>query len=169
MIQALTAPERVQALLERCIESAAAYANGFVPLPPLRPLARGTLLALVAVKLAIHLPLLGRYGYFRDELYFLDCGRHLSWGYVDLAPLFAWVSRVMLELGGSLHLLRLVSAVAGAALVALTMLLAQRFGGGRFAQALAGIAVIVAPESRMKFSGGESATDAGTRITPANG
>ncbi len=114
-------------------------------IPPLQPLARGTLLALVAVKLAIHLPLLGRYGYFRDELYFLDCGRHLAWGYVDLAPLIAWVARVVLDLGGSLELLRLVSAVAGAALVALTMVLAQRLGGGRFAQALAGIAVIVAP------------------------
>ena len=116
-----------------------------VGIPPLQPLARGTLLALVAVKLAIHLPLLGRYGYFRDELYFLDCGRHLAWGYVDLAPLIAWVARVLLELGGALPLLRLVSAVAGAALVALTVVLAQRLGGGRFAQALAGIAVIVAP------------------------
>ena len=54
------------------------------------------MLVLVAVKLAIHLPLLSRYGYFRDELYFLDCGRHLSWGYVDLAPLIAWVSRLLL-------------------------------------------------------------------------
>ncbi len=103
------------------------------------------MLALVAVKLAIHLPLLSRYGYFRDELYFLDCGRHLSWGYVDLAPLTAWVSRLLLELGGALPLLRVVSAVAGAALVALTMVLAQRLGGGRFAQALGGVAVIVAP------------------------
>lgn len=127
------------------MDSAQSESEGLVSLPPLQPLARGTLLALVAVKLTIHLPLVGRYGYFRDELYFLDCGRHLSWGYVDLAPLFAWVSRVMLELGGSLHLLRLFSAVAGAGLVALTMLLAQRLGGGRFAQALAGIAVIVAP------------------------
>jgi hypothetical protein len=116
-----------------------------VEIPPLQPLARGALLALVAVKLAIHLPLLGRYGYFRDELYFLDCGRHLSWGYVDLAPLIAWIARGLLELGGSLPLLRLVSAIAGAALVAMTMVLAQRLGGDRFAQALAGIAVIVAP------------------------
>ena len=23
------------------------------------------------------------YGYFRDEFYFLMCGRHLAWGYVD--------------------------------------------------------------------------------------
>ncbi len=103
------------------------------------------MLALVAVKLAIHLPLLSRYGYFRDELYFLDCGRHLGWGYVDHAPLVGWVSRVLLELGGSLWLLRLTAATAGAALVALTVILARQLGGGRFAQALAGIAVVVSP------------------------
>lgn len=115
------------------------------PLPPVQPLERGLLLGLVAVKLAIHLPLIGRYGYFRDELYFLDCGRHPAWGYVDLAPLIAWVARVVLELGGSLWLLRLVSAVAGAALVALTVVLARQLGGGRTAQALAGISVIASP------------------------
>ncbi len=127
------------------MDSAQSKPDCLVPLSPLQPLAQGTLLALVAVKLAIHLPLLSRYGYFRDELYFLDCGRHLSWGYVDLAPLTGWVSRVLLELGAALPLLRLVSAVAGAALVALTMVLARQLGGGRFAQALAGVAVIVSP------------------------
>ena len=69
------------------MDSAQSRSDGLAPLPLLQPLARGTMLALVAVKLAIHLPLLARYGYFRDELYFLDCGRHLAWGYVDLAPL----------------------------------------------------------------------------------
>ena len=46
------------------------------------------LVALLAgAKLLVHLATAGRYGYFRDELYFLDCGRHLDWGYVDCAPL----------------------------------------------------------------------------------
>ncbi|HSN56302.1 MAG TPA: glycosyltransferase family 39 protein, partial [Candidatus Sulfomarinibacteraceae bacterium] len=115
------------------------------PLPPLRPLNGTLLLALVALKLAIHLPLLGRYGYFRDELYFLDCGRHLAWGYVDMAPLIAWLARAVLELGGALELLRLVPALAGAGLVALTVVLARQLGGGAFAQAAAGLAVIVSP------------------------
>ena len=32
------------------------------------------------------------YGYFRDELYYLACGEHPAWGYVDQPPLIAWVA-----------------------------------------------------------------------------
>jgi 4-amino-4-deoxy-L-arabinose transferase-like glycosyltransferase len=95
--------------------------------------------------LLIHLLLGNRYGYFRDELSFLDCGRHLDWGYVDHAPLIGVVARFALFLGGSLPALRVFPAAAGAALVALTGLIAWRLGGGRFAQGLAGLAVIVMP------------------------
>jgi hypothetical protein len=101
--------------------------------------------ALAGFKLAFHLMLADRYGYFRDELYFLDCGRHLAFGYVDHAPLIGLVARAALEMGGSMMALRVFPAVAGAALVALAMALAWRLGGGAFAQALAGIAVIAAP------------------------
>ncbi len=53
---------------------------------PLPALSKPVLWGLVAAKLLLHLPGLFRYGYFRDELYFLDCARHLDWGYVDCAP-----------------------------------------------------------------------------------
>ena len=32
------------------------------------------------------------YGYFRDELYFMACGEHLDWGYVDHPPMVAVVA-----------------------------------------------------------------------------
>jgi hypothetical protein len=47
--------------------------------------------ALGAVKLLVHLALARRYGYFRDELYFLACGRHLDWGYVAHSPMIGLV------------------------------------------------------------------------------
>ena len=110
--------------------------------PQLAGVAFGSILGLVALKLAIHLPLAGRYGYFRDELYFLDLGRHLDWGYVDCAPLIAVYTRVALLLGGSLPVLRTMAALAGCGIVVLAVLIARELGGGRFAQALAGLAVV---------------------------
>jgi hypothetical protein len=105
----------------------------------------GVLAALVAAKLAVHLPLASRYGYFRDELYFLDLARNLDWGYVDCAPLVAVYAKLALLLGGSLPVLRAIAALAGAGVVVLAALLARELGGGRTAQALAGLAVIATP------------------------
>ena len=103
-------------------------------------------LYLAAVKLLIHLFTSGRYGIFRDELYYLACAEHLDWGYVDQPPLIAliaWFARHVF--GSSLIGLRLLPAIAGATLVWLTGTLARELGGGRFAQAVAALAVLVAP------------------------
>jgi hypothetical protein len=116
-----------------------------LPGDPRPPLALRLLLLLTGATLAGHMAVANRYGYFRDELYFLDCGRHLDWGYVDHAPMIGLIARVALILGGSLPAVRLLPALAGTALVALTMLVAWRLGGDRFAQGLAGLAVAVAP------------------------
>lgn len=111
------------------------------PLAPLRD-SLGVAAAMVALKLAIHLPLVARYGYFRDELYFLDLGRHLDWGYVDCAPLIGVYAKAALLLGGSLEVLRTIAALAGCGIVVLGVMLARELGGGRFAQGLAGLAVV---------------------------
>jgi hypothetical protein len=120
---------------------------GLVPAKRARrfSLAVGLVAALAGTKLLVHMLLSNRYGYFRDELYYLDCARHLSWGYVDHAPLIGLVSRVVLLLGGSLPMLRVFPAVAGAGMVAITMLIAWRLGGDRFAQAAAGLTVLFVP------------------------
>jgi hypothetical protein len=103
------------------------------------------MLALSAIKLITHLLLSSRYGYFRDELYYLAAGRHLDWGYVDFAPLTALYARIGLLLGGSLTAIRVIPAVAGAALVALVMAMTRRLGGNLFAQGLAGLCILVSP------------------------
>jgi hypothetical protein len=103
-------------------------------------------LYLSAFKLLLHFFTNGHYGYFRDELYYLACGEHLDWGYVDQAPLIAvvaWFERALF--GDSLFALRLLPALAGAATVFLTGLLAREAGGRRFAVAVACLCVIVAP------------------------
>jgi Dolichyl-phosphate-mannose-protein mannosyltransferase len=102
-------------------------------------------LAIAAAKLLLHLATASRYGYFGDELYFLACGEHLDWGYVDQPPLVAVVAWLVRHtLGTSLLAVRLPSALAGTALVVLTGLLARELGGGRFAMGLSAAASAVA-------------------------
>ncbi len=87
------------------------------------------------------------WGYFRDEFYYIACGRHLAWGYVDHGPLVALQSRLAETLfGHSLAGLRLPAALAGATRVFLTGLLAWSLGGRRPAQALAAISCLVVPQ-----------------------
>ena len=53
----------------------------------------------IAASLAIAVFLLqmltnGQYGYFRDELYYIACSKHLAFGYVDMAPLAPFLLRI---------------------------------------------------------------------------
>jgi hypothetical protein len=102
-------------------------------------------LGLAAAKLLFHLLTAGRYGIFRDELYYLACGEHLDWGYVDHPPLIglvAWIARHLF--GDSLLGLRLFPSLAGAATVWVTGRVVREMGGGSFAQVLGALAVVAA-------------------------
>jgi hypothetical protein len=105
-----------------------------------------------AIKLAVHIAAnlweayIG-YGYFRDEFYYIACGRHLAWGYVDHGPVVAVQARLSeLIFGKSLAGLRFLSALAGAGRVFLTGILAWALGGRRPAQGLAMLGVLLAPQ-----------------------
>jgi hypothetical protein len=103
---------------------------------------------LALAKLFIHLTtnMLGGYGYFRDELYYIACSDHMAWGYVDQPPFSIaalWLSRLLF--GDSLFALRLFPAVAGAIAVALAGLMTRELGGKKFAQVLASCCALCAP------------------------
>ena len=117
--------------------------NACEPLPRIWTAA---LVALCTAKLLLHVfTSVRHYGYFRDELYYLDMARHLDWGYVDAAPLIALYAKVALLLGGSLEALRMIPALAGTALLATTMFLARELGANRYGQFLAGLAILLCP------------------------
>jgi 4-amino-4-deoxy-L-arabinose transferase-like glycosyltransferase len=111
------------------------------------------LLGLALVKLVAQLSVAARYGFHRDELYYLAAGQHPSLGYVDYPPLTAMVARLStVVFGHSLLGLRVWPAVAGAVIVVLGGLIARELGGGRFAQILAAWVVLLSP----MFLGGNS-------------
>ena len=86
------------------------------------------------------------YGYFRDEFYYLACGRHLAWGYVDHGPLVAVQARLAtLLFGDSVFGIRVFAALAGALAVGLCGLLTWALGGTRSAQVLSMLGLLVAP------------------------
>jgi len=108
--------------------------------------ARTAVWSLAGAKVLLHLATAGLYGFFIDELYFLACGQRLAWGYVDFPPLTAfqaWSARALF--GDSAYAIRLFPALAGGALVLLAASLARELGGGRFAQSLAALSVLMAP------------------------
>ena len=85
------------------------------------------------------------YGFFRDELYFIVCGRHPAFGYVDQPPLVPLAAALSQVFGTLLFAIRAVAALGGAAAVWAACLLAAELGGGTFALALTAIAVALSP------------------------
>src|SRR5579863_7809362 len=109
----------------------------------LPPFAMGIVLCVAALKLLVHIYGAFHDSYFRDEMYYLACGRHLDWGYVDQPPLIAVIAWLLQHtLGQSVLAIRLLPALAGAFEVILTALIARELGGGRVAQWLAALAVL---------------------------
>src|SRR2546430_12652286 len=96
------------------------------------------IVSLSAVALLVHLLTNGRYGYLRDELYYIACARHLDFGYIDQPPLSILLLRLSEAfLGDSLFAVRLLPVAAGAVTVSLTGVIARELGGRTWAIALA--------------------------------
>jgi Dolichyl-phosphate-mannose-protein mannosyltransferase len=101
---------------------------------------------IAAVFGAIEIAVSGRYGFHRDELYFLAAGQHLAFGYVDQGPLAPLIARVsVLAFGRSPTAIRIIPALAGAGVVFASGLIAETLGGGSYAQGLAAVATAAAP------------------------
>jgi 4-amino-4-deoxy-L-arabinose transferase-like glycosyltransferase len=83
-----------------------------------------------------------RYGFHRDEMYFIVAGSHPAFGYPDQPPLVPLLCWWLHELApGSLLVLRLPSALAAAATTILAALVAREVGGARRAQVIAAACV----------------------------
>ena len=113
-----------------------------------KPAVFGVAVAFVALELALS----ARYGFHRDELYFLACSRHMAWGYVDqppFVPAVAWLATHLF--GTSAPALRVFPALAGGFTVVLSALMARQLGGRKLAQLLAALAGATSPQVLAAF------------------
>jgi hypothetical protein len=95
----------------------------------------------------LHVILYRGYGFFRDELYFIACSRHLAWGYVDQPPgvaVVAWLGRHLF--GDNLFAARFFPILFVSLLIILVGLTARAMGGSRFAVALACLCTFTVPQ-----------------------
>ena len=94
--------------------------------------------AITLVTVAVLAVTANRYGFHRDELYFLVLSKHPAWGYVDQPPLTPMLIRLSTQtFGDALWAVRLPATVLGPLAIPVLALLAREFGGGRAAQVLA--------------------------------
>src|SRR5881394_1375100 len=94
---------------------------------------------------AIHLTVAGRYDFFRDELYFIACGRHPSFGYADQPPLVPLLAAGSQLFGEHLWILRAIAALGAFGVVWFTCKIAELASAGPIGVALAGVAAATAP------------------------
>ncbi len=100
----------------------------------------------VAIVVAVvHLVVAGRYDAFRNELYFIVCGRRPALGYVDQPPLIPLLSAATQLAGTHVWLLRLPAVLAAALLIPLTVEFARLLGASTRGAWLAAIASATAP------------------------
>lgn len=109
------------------------------------PFAARAIAALAFLTFALHVAVnwLSPYGFQRDEFLYMAMGRHLRLWSMDFPPFIAMLSEAQRFLfGDSIVAVRLAPAIAAGLVVFMAALSAREMGAGRFAQALASIAVM---------------------------
>lgn len=95
---------------------------------------------------AIHLATNATLGFHIDELYYLACGRHLAFGYVDFPPLVPLLARLDTGLlGVTPWALRVLPAIISGITVVLSGLYVRRLGGSLLLQGIALLLALTMP------------------------
>jgi 4-amino-4-deoxy-L-arabinose transferase-like glycosyltransferase len=128
-------------------ETADITAKDSLPVTDHAPMAWRPVLVVAAVVAAIHLPVATRFGWYGDEFYYVICGRHPAWGYIDQPPLTPILARLAAALpgDGGLLPLRLLAIAMQVGCVVLGAMLAAEIGGRRRAQVISAAALGASP------------------------
>jgi 4-amino-4-deoxy-L-arabinose transferase-like glycosyltransferase len=117
-----------------------------VPEPIKAAFSRQPVVWVVALLVAVvHAATAGRYDAQRNGLYFLVCGWHPDFGYVDQPPLVPLIAAATQVFGISVWMLRLPATIAAVGLVFLCAAFARLLGGGSRAAVFAAVAAGIAP------------------------
>lgn len=102
-------------------------------------------LVVLLVAGAVHLAVATRFGWHRDEFYYVISGQRLAWGYPDQPPLTPLLARLAADLPGGVLPLRVLAIAAQLGCVVLAAILAAEFGGRGRAQIVAAASVAACP------------------------
>jgi hypothetical protein len=117
--------------------------------PSLAPFAAAPVLAVAALTGVVMLVLTARYGYHRDEPYYLMGGSRPAWGYVDHPPVVPLAMHLVDAVTGhTLVGLRAIGALLVGVGIAAGALIARELGGDRRAQVPAAVLCALAPTLR---------------------
>lgn len=104
------------------------------------------LVGLGAVYFAVQLITGGNYNIFRDEYYYIDCAKHLAFGYVDHPSFSILILAIWKAVFGDSQLsVRIIPALLGASVVVMGGFIAAAMGGNKSAQIFSAIAVLCSP------------------------
>jgi 4-amino-4-deoxy-L-arabinose transferase-like glycosyltransferase len=109
---------------------------------------RRLIFAFLALKLGVHVAVaIGTpFEFHRDELLYHAMGSHLRFFQMDFPPFIAVLAELIRHTtGATVFMYRLVPGLAGAAVMAVALLLVHRLGGSRMAVVLTSIALLANP------------------------
>lgn len=99
----------------------------------------------LVTKLIIHLCTMSNYGLHRDEYLYLEEGRRMSWGFMEVPPMtpfLGWLSQLF---GDGTFAVRIFPVLCGIGIMWLVFRMIQIIGGGRAAIAFSGVGMLIAP------------------------